>query len=231
MLNSRIAFALLACAICSSCSLLTRPMERPVIEEGQRTFFFAPTSLGVLAITPERRVVLRNFSNGRSCSENPTEVGIDLSSAAKAVASAELQDKVKADLGLALAAASSNSILNRRSQGMQLYLARAYRICEQYMNGAIDEQTYLERQDSLFSAIIPLIAYELPYFYKDETGKPPMRAPASTPSQPVSEKTPDEMLPSKPKRTDGSPPADSAASGPRDPASAPPAKSEQSKKK
>lgn len=219
---SQLTLVILASGSVASCSVFTRPQEKPVIEEGQRTFFFAPTSLGVLAVTPERRVILHNFSNGRFCAENPTEVGIDLSSAIRVIASADIQDKSKAEIGLALAAASRNSALNKRSQGMQLYLAGVYSLCQMYMNNAIDETSLVEQQLKLVERAAELIKYEFQYFYRQETHETETALESSPPGTPVTLKTLDEMSPVRKTKSQepATVPTASAASAPSNAASA-----------
>jgi hypothetical protein len=136
-------------------------MEKPVIEDRIQSGYFGPVSIGILSLTPERRTVLYNFKTRRFCAENPTEVGIDLASAQKFVAGLDLATKGSAELGIALAAASSNQVLNRRTQGMQLFQASSFTFCQMYLNGAISEEKFLETQLLLLSTAATLIEKEL----------------------------------------------------------------------
>ena len=167
MSYGRIVFAVVAASAASACTTFTPPQERPVIEEGLRMKnFLAPASVGVLSMTPERRVVLHNFENKRSCAEGPTEIGVDLSSVAKLIANVAISGEKKVDALAAIARASGNTILNKRTQAMQFYLAASYSLCQMYLNGAIKEESLLEQQAELIGTVATLLAMEVPLFYE-----------------------------------------------------------------
>lgn len=143
--------ALLAIAL-TSCTFLTRPMQQPVIKQRLSPTIFSEAPIGTLSLTPERRVVLANFATNRFCAEAPTEIGADLSEFFQATAEADIPAEVTAKIGAVMAAASSNTVLNRRTQGMQLFLANSYFVCQMYMNGAINEEQVLLYQAKAFNA-------------------------------------------------------------------------------
>ncbi|CAN1596994.1 hypothetical protein [Pseudomonas mediterranea] len=150
----------------SGCSLFTPPQEQPVIEEKLNSSFLWKAKVGTLSLTPDRRVVLVNFESGRFCAEAPTEVGSDLSRAFKAVAEADVPQQVKANVGVAAAISSSNSVFNHRTQGMQLFLANSYFVCQMYMNNAITAKEMMDYQMRVFDAAAKIIDTELPLMYK-----------------------------------------------------------------
>lgn len=150
----------------SGCSLFTPPQEQPVIEQTLNSSVLWKAKVGTLSLTPDRRVVLVNFDSGRFCAEAPTEVGSDLSRAFKAVAEADIPAEVKANVGMAAAISSSNSVLNHRTQGMQLFLANSYFVCQMYMNNAISSKELLDYQKQVFDAAAVIIKAEIPYLYK-----------------------------------------------------------------
>ena len=152
----------------SGCSYFTRPLEQPVIEKQLNRSIFRAAQVGTLSLTPERRVVLVNFRNNRFCAEAPTEVGLDMSSLLKITAQASKGDVFKAGLEAISAAASNNAVLNKRTQGMQLFLANAYFICQMYMNQAINEVTLIELQLKTLNAIAPLIEKEVDLMYQNQ---------------------------------------------------------------
>lgn len=162
----KVASVGLVCLLMHGCAYFTPPLERPVIEEKLNASVFSPGMVGTLSLTPERRVVLVNFYRNRFCAEAPTEVGSDISRFFQATAEADLPSEVTAKIGAIMAAASSNSVLNRRTQGMQLFLANSYFVCQMYMNGAINERQLLEYQMSVFNSAASLIEKELPLLYK-----------------------------------------------------------------
>jgi hypothetical protein len=164
----RLIAVLLICAGIQGCSLFTKPLDKPVIEEKLNHSMFAKASVGTLSLTPERRVVLVNFSNNRFCAEAPTEIGIDVATLNKLKAEASHGDSTKAGLDLLKAATNQNAVLNKRTQGMQLFLANAYFTCQMYMNGGIDERQMLEMQFQTLKIVKPLIQEELKYLYKTQ---------------------------------------------------------------
>lgn len=128
------------------CSWLTRPMEKPVIEDNLRRSSFDQSMLGVLSLNPERRAVLYHFETKRFCSENPTEVGIDMASASRLAADLKQSGTSLLDAQVALSAASNNYVLNRRSPGIILYQSSSYQFCQMYANGAINAQELITLQ-------------------------------------------------------------------------------------
>ena len=168
-LMKRLVAILFICAEIQGCSLVTRPLDMPVIEEKLNHSTFAKASVGTLSLTPERRVVLVNFSNNRFCAEAPTEIGIDVATLNKLKAEASHGDSTKAGLDLLKAATNQNAVLNKRTQGMQLFLANAYFTCQMYMNGGIDERQMLEMQFQTLKIVKPLIQEELKYLYKTQS--------------------------------------------------------------
>jgi len=148
------------------CSFFTPPLEQPVIEEKLNSSFLWKAKIGTLSLTPDRRVILVNFENARFCAEAPTEVGSDLSRALKAVAGAEVPEKVKANVGVAAAISNSNTVLNHRTQGMQLFLANSYFVCQMYLNDAITAREMIEYQREISRSSAELIKAEIGYLYK-----------------------------------------------------------------
>ena len=153
--------------IFSGCSLFTRPLEKPVIEEKLNSSIFSDADVGTLSLTPERRIVLVNFANKRFCAEAPTEIGIDLSSLINATANVKTPEGIKAGIEAINAATSSNSILNKRTQGMQLFLANAYFLCQMYMNNAIEAEELIRLQLETLNSIGPLIENEIQFMYNE----------------------------------------------------------------
>jgi len=153
------------------CALFTKPLERPVIEEKLNPDWGSPATVGTLSLTPERRVVLVNFRNNRFCAEAPTEIGVDLSSLLNTRLAGGQAGAVNVDAGVTTAVSSQNMALNKRTQGIQLFLANAYFTCQMYMNGGIDERQLLEMQFQTLKIVEPLISTELSYMYPRHGGK------------------------------------------------------------
>ncbi|MFT3856283.1 MAG: hypothetical protein QM742_01800 [Aquabacterium sp.] len=167
----------------SGCAYFTKPMEQPVIEEKLNSVWMSRATVGTLSLTPERRVVLVNFRNSRFCAEAPTEIGMDLATVMRGQLEGKGADKAAVKAAVEAALQSQNMVLNRRTQGMQLFLANSYFACQMYMNGGIDEAQLLEMQFQTLKIVEPLISAEIGYMYKDDGGAP---APVPAPGKPES---------------------------------------------
>ncbi|WP_018930274.1 hypothetical protein [Pseudomonas umsongensis] len=158
-------YAVFSAISLSGCTLFTPPLQQPVIQASLSPKLNGNAAVGTLSLTPDRRVVLVNYESNRFCAEAPTEVGTDLSRVMQAAAEADVPAEVKAKIGAVAALASSNSVLNRRTQGMQLFLSNSYFVCQMYMNKAINEEQLLRYQLEVFNSASKLIEAELPYMY------------------------------------------------------------------
>ena len=166
-------FILAVTFIVSGCTAFTSPMQQPVIEEKLgRSFIDDTNAIGTLSLTPERRVVLSNFSKGKFCAEAPTEVGIDISQLIEAPAKAKDGTGKEIGLGAVVASAYSNSVLNRRTQGVQLFQTNAYFLCQMYMNDAISKEQLIRAHLQLLNTASQIIMAELPLMYKQQEGGP-----------------------------------------------------------
>lgn len=152
----------------SGCAFFTPPLERPVIEDKLNPAWLSPGTVGTLSLTPERRVVLVNFATERFCAEAPTEVGIDLSKILSASGSADATSQGNIALGLLIGSSSGNTVLNKRSQAVQLFLANSYYTCQMYLNGAISGEQLVTLQLETLNSIAPVLEKELPLLYKEE---------------------------------------------------------------
>ncbi len=151
----------------TGCTYLTPPLQRPVIEDKLGPSLFARDEvMGTLSLTPERRVVLVNFANQRFCAEAPTEVGLDLSRLLQTDVAADAPGKGAVALGLLIGSSNSNSVLNKRSQAIQLFLANSYYTCQMYLNGAISGEQLVELQLKTLNSIAPILEIELPLLYQ-----------------------------------------------------------------
>ncbi len=168
-------------ALLQGCAFFTKPLEQPVIEEKLNPAWMSRATVGTLSLTPERRVVLVNFSNNRFCAEAPTEVGMDLARMLNASLSAAQGDQAKIEAALKTAMSAQNNVLNKRTQGIQLFLANSYFTCQMYMNGGIDAAQMLEMQFRTLGIVEPLIAKELTLMYPSngKTMDPPTEAAAT----------------------------------------------------
>lgn len=168
----KIISSFLIISVLSGCSLFTPEMENPVIENALGPSFWTKReNIGTLALTPERRIVLVNFYNKRFCAEAPTEVSLDLSKIINASGSANANTSGNIALGLLVDSNSGNSILNKRSQAVQLFLANSYYTCQMYMNGAISGEQMVEVQLKTLNQIAEILITELPLLYNSTAPK------------------------------------------------------------
>jgi hypothetical protein len=152
----------------SGCAFFTPPLERPVIEDKINPAWLSPGTVGTLSLTPERRVVLVNFATERFCAEAPTEVGIDLSRILNASGSADATSQGNIALGILIGSSSGNTVLNKRSQAVQLFLANSYYTCQMYLNGAISGEQLVTMQLQTLNSIAPILEKELPLLYNEK---------------------------------------------------------------
>lgn len=142
------------------CSWLTRPMEKPVIEDSLKVNFFQGAKVGILSLNPERRAVLYNFESKRFCAENPTEVGIDMASASRLAADLKKAGSPDVGVQVAMSAASNNYVLNRRSPGLILYQSSSYQICQMYVNQVINQADFVKLQQEALQTAERILTLE-----------------------------------------------------------------------
>ena len=82
-----------------------------------------------------------------------------------ASASADAATQGNIALGLLVGSSSGNSVLNKRSQAVQMFLANSYYTCQMYMNGAISGEQMVEFQLKTLNQITPVLMAELPLLY------------------------------------------------------------------
>jgi hypothetical protein len=167
----RILFIVLFCLFLQACYFFTAPMENPVIEDRVGLVFREHTS--TLAITPDRRLLILDLNTNRFCAEPPAEVAQNISGALRA---ALKYKEVGVDVAKTLATAEKQLFF--RSQGIQFFRDAAYYYCQLYLNGAIDEKSYVEKLGLLIPDTVNLIKQEIPYIplYKYDT-PPPLSGP------------------------------------------------------
>lgn len=169
-------FGLTSILFITGCSFLTPPSQLPVIEAKlNRGLVDDSSEVGTLSVTPERRVVLAKFStkdskgnlvsSARYCAEAPTEVGVNVDSLIKAGA----EIKGESELGNALeyisAISLGNSVLNKRSQGLQLFQNSSFFLCQMYMNESINENQLIAFQLQTLRVAAVLIEKEIPLLH------------------------------------------------------------------
>lgn len=175
---------LVACLVTSlsACSVFTPPNQKPVIEDNFRQGpFYSKAEIGIISLSPDRRVVLNHFENKKFCAEPPTEVGLESASVFRAIAEGSLSAEQKAKLATEMAAASKNQVLNRRGQAIQYYAVGSYALCQAYMNNVIrDEKDYMKAYLKLSEDAAKLIAEEVKYLHAVPAPTPVL---APTPAQ------------------------------------------------
>lgn len=158
--------------VLTGCTYFTRPLDQPVIEHKINSQWLKPGVVGTLSLTPERRTVLVNFDTMKFCAEAPTEVGIDVNQLKSFSASVKKGNDIQAGLNAVIASANNNTVLNKRTQGMQLYLASSYVFCQMYLNDAVGTEEYLSLQKKALDIASPLILNEIKLMYKHNASNP-----------------------------------------------------------
>jgi hypothetical protein len=195
-MNRYFVFCFIAVCI-QGCSYFTSPKAHPVIED-RVSQHEGKSTTGVLATTPERRVVLVKMPENKICAEPPADAADNLASSLSAIAEGSVQGKVTdAQLKFASTLATSVKQLFVRSQGIQLYRDGTFMLCIAFLNGAINKEEFLTRQQKLLETVAPLIEKEIPYLYQrkyDVLGLPV--APAEGEPTVTGEKKPAPVTPS-----------------------------------
>jgi hypothetical protein len=188
---TRLIMAGVVLLLIQGCSIFTQPKANPVIED--RISDWGKEKIGVLATTPERRIVIVKMPGSAFCAEPPADAAENVSAALTAVAEASAQGRVTdAQLSIAQTLATSVKQLFQRSQGVQLYRDGTFMLCNAYLNGAITKEQFLQRHERLLEIVAPLIAQEIPEIHKvkpeekPDTNTPvPQSASINPPTKPV----------------------------------------------
>jgi hypothetical protein len=150
------------------CSIFTQPKANPVIEDRVNNWLGAK-KVGVLATTPERRVVIVKMPENMFCAEPPADAADNVSAALTAIAEGSAKGQVTdVQLGYAQTLATSVKQLFQRSQGVQLYRDGTFMLCNAYLNGAINPEEFLKRHEKLLETVAPLIMEEIPELHKQK---------------------------------------------------------------
>jgi hypothetical protein len=149
------------------CSLFTPPKAKPVIEDRSSSWGWSQEKVGVLATTPERRVVVIKWPDNKFCAEPPADAADNVSAALTLIAEAAAKGQItQAQLGIASSLATTVKQLFQRSQGVQLYRDGTFMLCNAYLNGAITPAQFLQRHEELLKTVTPLIDKEIPELHK-----------------------------------------------------------------
>lgn len=189
----RVLIVVAVLATLQACSTFTQPKANPVIEDRITDAGWGKLKIGVLATTPERRVMVVQMPDNRFCAEPPPDVADSVSAALSAVAQASAQGKVSdAQIGFAQTLATSVKQLFQRSQGVQLYRDGSFMLCNAYLNGAITQPEFVARHARLLEVAKELIAAEIPKLHEakpiPDTKAPALPPPAKIPPLPKSGK-------------------------------------------
>jgi hypothetical protein len=175
------------------CSLFTPPKAKPVIEERSSNWGWPAQKVGVMATTPERRVVVFKWPENLFCAEPPADAADNVSTSLTAIAEAAAKGKITdVQLGIASNLATTVKQLFQRSQGVQLYRDGTFMLCIAFLNGLISGTELLTAQEKLLERVVPLVEREIPELHKrtfDTSVIPvPTNAEVTISSKPVPEK-------------------------------------------
>lgn len=130
------------------CAVFTPPMQKPLIEKHLDISKGDKQNIGILATTPERRIVLINTNSQLFCSEPSPDVAQAFTESISTIANASasstknasdksVQASAELYAQLAKQLATNNSQLFYRSQGVQLFRDASFSLCQAYLNGAL----------------------------------------------------------------------------------------------
>lgn len=155
----------LAAILVQGCSTFTSPKLKSVIED--RVSTHSKPTVGILATTPERRVVLVKMPEQLYCAEPSPDVAENISSALSAALKASTKGKLSdAQTGVAAAIATSVRQLFQRSQGIQLYRDGSFMLCGAFLNKTITKAQWVTQHAILLNAATALIQAEIPELSK-----------------------------------------------------------------
>ena len=141
--------------------------------------------VGTLAVSADRRVVLVRLEEnaaseaGRFCAEPPLDVDQNVTNALAAIrdlSTDKLDASVKEELTKTFSQISHTLV--RRTQGLQLYRAAMYNLCQNYLNHAIKEEALQAQATKILEMSVKLIELELGRT-QGKISKPVLHAPAA----------------------------------------------------
>ena len=141
--------------------------------------------VGTLAVSADRRVVLVRLEEnaaseaGRFCAEPPLDVDQNVTNALAAIrdlSTDKLDASVKEELTRTFSQISHTLV--KRTQGLQLYRAAMYNLCQNYLNHAIKEETLQAQATKILELSVKLIELELGRA-PAKISKPVLHAPAA----------------------------------------------------
>jgi hypothetical protein len=143
--------------------------------------------IGTLAVSTDRRVVLVRLEKdaasaaGRFCAEPPLDTDQNVTNALATIrdlSTDKIDASVKAELTRNFSQISHTLV--RRTQGLQLYRAAMYNLCQNYLNHAINEQVLQAQATKILELSVKLIELELPRT-PGKLSKPALHVPAAAP--------------------------------------------------
>jgi hypothetical protein len=174
----------LTVVVMGGCSVFN-PSSVPVIEDkvGNGNIGGKDRRVGTLATVAQRRLALIRFEDGKFCAEPPPDAVDNISQTlSTALSGSSGPTTVGAQVAASIATVAKQ--LFYRSQGLQLYRDGMFSLCNAYLNGAVDEPTYLKQQDKLLDVVKMLINTEIPHLAvikADTTGAPTPTTPTPLP--------------------------------------------------
>ncbi len=141
--------------------------------------------VGTLAVSTDRRVVLVRLEEsatseaGRFCAEPPLDMDQNVTNALAAIrdlSNKKIDESVKAELTRSFSQISHTLV--GRTQGLQLYKAAMYNLCQNYLNHAIKEEALQAQATKILELSVKLIELELTRTQR-KISKPVLHAPAA----------------------------------------------------
>ena len=146
------------------CSIVTPPLEKPVIEQKTHNWFNTQ-KISVFSSTASRRQVLVKFPESQICAEAPPDVAETILSSLALLIKKRTKDgpaeKYDADLELNKTLLTIADRLFERTQGAQFFRDGAFHLCLANMNESISANEFRKLYENLFREAAELIEIEL----------------------------------------------------------------------
>jgi hypothetical protein len=164
---TRLIIAGITLLVVQGCSVFAQPKAQPVIEDRVTDAGWGKVKIGLLATTPERRMIVVKMPDNRFCAEPPADAADNVAAALSAAAKAKGTGKLtEGQVGAAQTLATSVKQLFKRTQGVQLYRDGTFMLCNAYLNGAITSAEFVTRHVALLEAASRLAEKEVAEMYK-----------------------------------------------------------------
>lgn len=160
----KISIVICSLMVLIGCSIVTPPLEKPVIEQKTHNWFNTQ-KISVFSSTASRRQVLVKFPENQICAEAPPDVAETILSSLELLIKKRTKDgsaeRYDADLELNKTLLTIADRLFERTQGAQFFRDGAFHLCLAKINKSISANEFRKLYEDLFREAAELIEIEL----------------------------------------------------------------------